>query len=129
MFLAQGVAVSASSIHDSKLPQKSGAEVFRELHGRPLIRYLRREDVGRYLLGDHNRHCVTPTPYTVDDMVSFLNLPDPLSDRTHCLLLNPARIPAILGPRHVHWGGGIEYILPQGFEQKDLLFAWALEVK
>ena len=129
MLLAQGVTVSASHVPDEDLPCKTGEEVARELAGRPLIRYLRREDVSRYVFGDENRHCATPTPYSVEDLICFLNLPDPLSARTHCLLLDPSRIPKILGPRYIAWGGGIEYILPDGFLQEDLMYEWALQVR
>lgn len=35
--------------------------------------------------------------------------------RTHFLVLDPQQIPQIAGPRYVQMGGGVEYILPNGF--------------
>lgn len=124
-----GVNVSSSSVPDSGLPAKSGMEVERELSGRPLIRYLRKEDVKKFVFGDANRQCVTPTPYSVADLVSFLNLPDPTTKRTHYLLLEASKIQEVLGPRRIAWGGGIEYILPKGFPIEALLNRWAMEIR
>ena len=129
MLLARGVIISPSNIPVEDLPIKTGEEVADELAGRPLIRYLCRQDVSRYLRGDRNPHYTTPTPYSPTDLISFLCLPDPQTARTHCLLLDPQNIEIILGPRLIQWGGGIEYILPHGFEQEDLIKVSALEVR
>ena len=51
MLVAQGVIVSPSHVPDEQLPRKTGVQVARELAGRPLIRYLRKVDVARYLRG------------------------------------------------------------------------------
>ena len=122
------VMVASSFVADAALPC-TGVEVSRELGGRLLIRYLRRQDISRYIYGDANRHCTTPTPYSPADLISSLNLPDPTTRRTHYLLLEPSKIAEILGPRHIAWGGGIEYILPKGFHVDALVNHWALEIK
>ncbi len=129
MLVFQGVTVFSSSVPDSGLPVKTGTEVARELAGRPLLRYLRKEDANRYLRGDENRQCVTPTPYSADDVIGFLNLPDPATERTHFLLLQPEKILEILGPRYICWGQGIEYILPHGFNSDALVNPWAVEMR
>ena len=129
MLLKQGVNIASVGIPDEELPKKTGLEVARELCGRPLLRYLRRQDVGRYLYGDSNRHCTTPTPYASEDLIGFLNLPDPASRRTHFLLLDAAKVDEIRGPRYIAWGGGIEYVLPEGFPQEALVNPWGIEIR
>lgn len=118
MLLARGVIISPSNIPIEDLPIKTGEEVADELAGRPLIRYLCRQDVSKYLRGDRNPHYTTPTPYSSTDLISFLCLPDPQTARTHCLLLDPQNIEVILGPRLIQWGGGIEYIRRMDFSRK-----------
>ena len=129
MLVKQGVKVASSAVPDDDLPLKTGKEVAHELGGRPLVRYLRWEDAGRYLYGDSNRHCATPTAYSSDDVVGFLNLPDPITRRTHFLLLNPAKVIELLGPRYILWGSGIEYVLPEGFPKEALLNPWGIEIR
>ena len=129
MLTRNGVSVLSSSVPHSALPRKSGLEVSRELGGRPLLRYLRIEDAKRYLRGDCNRQCVTPTPYASPDLISFLNLPDPTTVRSHFLLLDPAKIPDVIGPRYIAWGEGIEYILTAGFSMEALVNPWPMEIR
>jgi hypothetical protein len=129
MLLKLGVKVASSAVSDEDLPRKTGMEVARELGGRPLVRYLRRQDAGRYLYGDSNRHCTTPTAYASEDLIGFLNLPDPTTRRTHFLLLDAAKVGEILGPRYIAWGGGIEYVLPEGFPKEALINPWGMEIR
>ena len=129
MLIANQVQIYSASVPDQELPRKSGADVFRELNGRMPLRYIRREDAARYLRGDSNRQCLTPTAYCPDDAISFLNLPDPTTIRTHFLLFQTGKIPEILGPRYVAWGQGIEYILPEGFSSDALANPWPIQIR
>jgi hypothetical protein len=129
MLMKKGVLIAPASTYDACLPVKTGAQVAEDLGGRLLIRYLRRTEVNAFLSGNSARHWVTPTPLGSNELVTWLNLPDPLSKRCHLLLLRPEHIPEILGPRWVEGGLGIEYILPNGFPRAALVFGWALEVK
>ncbi len=129
MLVKRGIHIYSSSTPDSLVLRRPGTEVADELCGRPLIRYLRKKDAGLYLHGDANRHFTTPTPYSSEDLTGFLNLPDPLLRRTHFLLIDPAKLPEIQGPRYIAWGGGIEFILPKGFSKDALINPWGLEVR
>jgi hypothetical protein len=129
MLHRRGTVIAASSTPDTMLPFKTGAAVADELGGRLLIRYLRRSEVSQYLYGNTARHFVTPTPYSSADCTGFLALPEPTVRRGHVLLLDPAKINEILGPRWVEAGQGIEYLLPHGFTQEALARSWALELK
>ena len=83
MLMRKRVHIYSSSVPDEEMLVRSGREVAEELCSRRLIRYLGRGDLSRYLRGDANRHFTTPTPYAPDDLIGFLNLPDPETRRTH----------------------------------------------
>lgn len=93
-----------------------------------MLRYLPREQVGRYRTGSRERHFVTPTPYSAQEAVSWLALPLPLVKRGFVMLLNPSAIEQVQGPRRIAGGGGIEYILPSGFGQQALVFSFELQI-
>ena len=99
-----------------------------ELGGRLLLRYLTPAQVGSFTNGSDREHYVTPTPYAPDEAIRWLALPGVTVPREHALVLDPASIDVILGPRKVRWGGGIEYILPDGFPKAALHFAWEVVV-
>jgi hypothetical protein len=44
------------------------------------------------------------------------------------MLIDPAAVDLIQGPRWVRGGDGIEYLLPHGFPSRALPLAWELEV-
>jgi hypothetical protein len=110
------------------LLERTGAQVATELSGRYLLRYLLPHQVGQYAAGSGDQHWVTPTPYAPEETVSWLALPAPRDPRTYVMVLHPAQIPVICGPRWVRFGGGIEYYLPNGFPPAALAFSWELEV-
>ena len=95
--------------------------------------------VGTLLNGTTNRQFVTPTPYSPEETVSWLALPSPSQPRPYVLLLDPAQLQDVYGPRWVHMGGGIEYILNTGFPPNAIArispdpsnppAIWELEVK
>jgi hypothetical protein len=120
MLVSRGVNISPGYTLDTALPVKTGAQVAVELGGRYLIRYVTRAQVGLFAGGSAGLHWVTPTPYSPTDTVKWLGLPAPLKPRTHALLLNPEKIPVILGPRRVHAAAGFEYLLPEGFPKLAL---------
>ena len=115
MLLAGGGIIHPSTTNDNDLPDRTGAQVSDELGGRYLLRYIRAAQVGTLTGGSPTPQWVTPTPYSSDEAVPWLMLPDPLVPRTHLLFLQPAQINVIRGPRWVHLGSGIEYLLPFGF--------------
>ena len=110
-----GVGIAGRGTPDSELRLKSGSEVSRELGGRYLLRYMLAGQLGRYVNGSGAQHYVTPTPYAPEETVPWLGLPAASEPRTHVMLLDPRYIPALLGPRWIRFGMGIEYLLPDGF--------------
>jgi len=122
------VQIAASTMPDNQLPIKSGADVLRELKGRYLLRYLLPHQIGLYINGSNDQHWVTPTPYTPEETISWLALPNPSLPRTFVMLLDPSKIDEIKGPRWVRLGKGIEYLLHQGFPPEALLLSWPLQV-
>lgn len=111
---------------DECLPIKPGAEVAKELGGRMLLRYVDRPDEN----GRTTPTYTTPTPYSTDEVVSFLALPAPLSPRRWVVVIDPSEVERIKGPRYCVMGLGIEYILPDGYPSSSLTKpGWALEVR
>ena len=102
-------------------------QVAAELGGRMLLRYLLRKQYQQFTAGSSQLHFVTPTPYSPTETVIWLALPNP-TKRDFVLFLDPAQIPAICGPRRVRLGGGLEYILPQGYPAAALLVGWPVPV-
>jgi hypothetical protein len=116
------------------MPAKTGLEVSQELGNRYLLRYLLRDQVGRFTAGSTDPHYVTPTTYSPKELTGFLALPNPRKRRAYVLVLDPKRIAEIRGPRWVRAGNGIEYILPNGFGPdavafKDIGPTWEIEVR
>ena len=109
MLAAHGVAIGASAVATSALPQKTGRQVARELGDRYLMRYLLPHQVGQFVGGSSGPHWVTPTAYAPEETISWLALPAPRDPRPYVMLLKPEEIVDIWGPRWVRFGGGIEY--------------------
>jgi hypothetical protein len=125
--------IYAENTPDSAMPIRKGQEVAIELGGRLLIRYLRQRDVASKPAGSSavlgartDATWVTPTPLSPTEAVAALALPFALEPRTHAVLLNPARIAHIQGPRRILHGTGIEYLLPQGYPAAALTLPWEL---
>ena len=128
MLSRRRVDIAPGATPDEDLPRKSGPVVSFELGGRFLLRYVSALQLGSYLDGSSSKHWVCPTPYSPADVVSQLALPDPGTPRTHVMLMNPARLDVIQGPRYVRGGAGIEYILPEGFTKAALVLTWEVVV-
>lgn len=126
--VARNVAIAPRPTPDAQLPRKTGSQVSAELGGRYLLRYLLPQQVGTYRRGSTQRHWATPTPYAPEETVSWLALPSPTQARLFVLLLDPAKIDDIWGPRWVRFGKGIEYLLPRGFPDGALALPWELPV-
>jgi hypothetical protein len=124
----QAAAIASRGTPDSQLQRRSGADVARELGNRYLLRYLLPHQLGQFQNGSSGKHCLTPTPYSPEETISWLALPQPTEPRTYVMLLDPARISVILGPRWVRLGKGIEYVLPDGFPQDAIVFRWEVPV-
>lgn len=111
-------------------PVRSGEEVADELNGRMLLRYVLDDDVHEAGKGRWQSTFVTPTPYSVDDLPSYLALPIPDVPRRHVVFLDPGEIDQIIGPRRVVGGEGIEYLLPGGYRREAVLEpGWAVRVR
>ena len=124
MIEANGGAIAAASTPDLDLPLRTGAEVGTELGGRLLVRYMPERRLGEFAGGSTARHFVTPTPIAPDDTVRMLALPDPTEPRRYAMLIDPAHVPEIQGPRWIKGGDGIEYLLPRGFPAASLVLPW-----
>ena len=124
----RGVEIAPRSTSDQDLSKhwnKTGEDVARELGGRYLLRYIQSHQVDMYLQGSRELHFTTPTPYSPEDLVKCLSLPSPDCGRHLVMLLDPAKIGVILGPRWIRFGNAIEYVLPKGFTEDALAKPWA----
>ena len=136
MLLRHGVTIFPPNTPDDSLPVKFGSTVAEEIGDRYLMRYLLPTQLRDYLQGSTDReHYVTPTPYSPEETVRWLALPGANIQRAYVLLLKPGEIESIKGPRWVHMGGGIEYLLPKGFKRDAIVdigtamgSKWAIEV-
>lgn len=73
---------------------------------------------------------VTPTPYSQEEVPHWLNLPNRALQRPWVLLLDPAKIDAIQGPRWCCMGQGIEYVLPNGYRDEAIYGPhWVVEIR
>ncbi|QZY30612.1 hypothetical protein [Nocardioides coralli] len=120
--------LSAAHVPLDELPSRSGAEVATELAGRALLRYVAATGV------HENSHpgptFVTPTAYTSSELNSYLALPRPDLLRDHAIWIDPSRVDTILGPRWVHLGSGIEYVLPNGYTSDAVIEpGWAVQIR
>jgi hypothetical protein len=127
--IVRRVRIARRVTPDANLPVKRGQVVAQELGGRYLLRYMLPHQVGQLQEGSRARQFVTPTPYSADDIVSWLYLPKPTGRREFVLLLDPGKIAVIQGPRWVRLGNGIEYILPEGFQREAIVAGWELNME
>src|SRR3989338_37936 len=109
-----GTSVGALSI-------LNGNALRKQLGGRYLFRYLRSNQIGQLVNGVGTRQYVSPTPYSPGEAVKWLALPRPNYPPTFVLFLIPDHLRNIRGPRYVLLGGGIEYILEDGFDKNALV--------
>jgi hypothetical protein len=86
-----------------------------QLGGRYLMRYLLASQLGTLTSGTTLEQFVTPTAYSPEETITWLTLPPSAGFREWVLLLDPASLTNVYGPRWVRLGGGIEYILASGF--------------
>lgn len=129
MLLTRAVQIAAEDVPDHALPLKPGADVAEELGGRFLLRYVLPKDFGRNQHGMAVKTYTTVTAYRPADAVPYLNLPPSTFERSHVLLLDPAKIEQIRGPRIVlHGKGGLEYILPDGYPAEAVSGGWELQI-
>jgi hypothetical protein len=113
---------------DADLDRWTGADVAQHLGGRLLLRYIVPAQVGHFTDGDAGQHYVTPTAYAPHEAINWLALPAPNVSREYVLVLKPQALDVVLGPRVVRFGGGIEYIIPNGFDAAALHFPWEIRV-
>lgn len=120
--------IFAWNIPVDSLPVRTGVEVATELQGRPLLRYVTYEGVHEQ--SHTGPTFVCPTAYAPADQVNWLALPRPELVRDYVLLLDPELIPSIKGPRWVSGGGGIEYVLPDGYGPEAVIVpGWAVPIR
>jgi hypothetical protein len=122
------VSIAAETTPTANLPIRTGTEVAIELNGRALLRY-----VDRWSAHESGRTIETfacPTPYTPSEVMRFLAPPRPDLLRDYVLFLDPKEIVVIRGPRWCNLGGGIEYVLPDGYPETAIIGpGWAVEVE
>jgi hypothetical protein len=129
MLEGRGVEIASRVTPDAQLPEKAGVDVFAELGGRFLVRYLLKESLPGAIRGTAKVTYVTPTPYSPKDAVELLMLPAEDRTREHAMLLDPRGISVVLGPRWVQGGFGIEYILPRGYTREAIAVRpWSLRM-
>ena len=104
-----------------QMPPFQGNTLKTQLGGRYLVRYLRGDQVGNLVNGIRTRQYVSPTPYSPGEAVKWLALPRPNCPPKFVLLLITDHLRNIRGPRYVLLGGGIEYILEDGFDKNALV--------
>jgi len=127
MLLTRQAIISPSNTPLLAMPMRTGSDVAIELGGRFLLRYLLRKRYWQFTGGSSQLQFVTPTPYSPSEAVTWLALPNPTL-REFVLFLDPSQISVICGPRRVRLGGGLEYILPQGFPASARLVGWPVPV-
>lgn len=128
MLLKAGVSIAPSTTPDHLLTSKTGVQVSAELGGRFLLRYLLSTQIGIFHGGSNKLHFVTPTAIAPSDTVGVLALPAVSTPREYVMLLDPAKITAVLGPRWVRAGRGIEYLLPAGFPASAMVLPWEVQI-
>ena len=124
-------AIASRLTPEHRLNSRTGIEVWHEIGGRFLLRYLLPEQVGQFRQGTTEKQYVTPTPFSPEETVRYLALPRPAESRPFALVLEPRRIDEIRGPRWVRAGRGIEYILPRGFSPHAVVTpgsTWEMQV-
>lgn len=110
------------------LPVRPGSEVADELGGRLLLRYVPVQFVHEKYRDTMTFVC--PTPYASEDLGSYLALPNPTLLREFVIVLDPAKLDSIAGPRWCDLGQGIEYILTSGYPQAAIVApGWAVRIR
>ena len=104
---------------EDNLPRRSGAAVAGELVGRYLLRYVATDN--ERVLATRGKVYLTPTPYSSDEAREWLGVPAPSRSRLWVVILRPAAIPWLQGPLWVFGGGGIQYILPDGYPREAVV--------
>src|SRR5436190_19519643 len=99
MFERRGVSIARAGLPVDELPRKTGTDVFLELGGRLLVKYIVRDDVGRFRGGATGRRWLTPTAYSSSEAVAWLALPAPHRAREYALFLDPRQLSVIYGPQ------------------------------
>jgi hypothetical protein len=124
-----GTAIASAMTPDADLPLRRGVEVSSELGGRFLVRYMTRRQLGLFSGGSTGQHFVTPTPLSHSEVRAVLALPAVAQPRPFAMLIDPAKVADIRGPRWIRGGDGIEYLLPSGFPANALPLAWEIEIR
>lgn len=99
MLRAKGVLSYPAGTPLTLMNPLSNVALATQLDGRYLLSYF--SQAPQTLTAWPNRTYVTPTPYSPEETVSWLALPNPSQPRGFVLLLNPAKLNNIYGPRWV----------------------------
>jgi hypothetical protein len=98
------------------MPMRTGGQVADELAGRMLVRYVTEQHPP-----PASEAWLTPTPLGARGAGTILHLPHQVTTRHWVLVIDPARVGVIQGPRRVTMGQGIEYYLPHGYDAGAVL--------
>jgi len=129
MLLAKGLQIASEGVPDDQVPYAKNLTA--ELCSRHLIKYVRQADLSHYsalsgITFFPGRHFVTPMAVAAADLQSALALP-PLPTPSGALLLNPAKLTLVRGPRRIAAGIGVEYIIDEGFTLDAIVIPqWAM---
>ena len=131
MFELRGIKIAAASTPDTALDVRDATDLAKALP-RLLLRYVRPHQVGSFTGGTFDPQYVTVTPYSPDEAVCWLALPNPLDPPRHVLLIDPGLMKdhRVAGPRWVRLGNGVEFILLDGFpKHASVAPGWEVEIK
>lgn len=127
--LLESAPIATRGTPTDALPVRSGFDVaMNDLKGRAFMRYvpsdLAHED------RDGTPTFVSPTPYAPSDLIAYLALPAPHLRRDFVILIDPELVEQVQGPRWCELGSGIEYVLPNGYQQRAVLKpGWAVQLR
>lgn len=130
----QGRRIAAPGTDDADLWPVQGVIAALELGNRFLIRYLTGSKLKSAPVGTTEPTFVSPTPFTPTEAAIWLALPG-TELRNWYILLDARRLGLVSGPRYAQFGGGLEYLLPDGYPEDAVVAVgtrpatrWALRV-
>jgi hypothetical protein len=134
MLLERGVPIASAPPLGAVVP-RPGPIIGDELAGRLLTRYITPGQVGRFDHGSTFPCYTTPTPFSPEEALAYLLVPQADTPRDYAYLLDPRRIRVIQGTLWVAAARGIQYILPEGFPGDAIVVPgaptgrWAIPVR
>lgn len=130
----QGRRIAAPGTPDTDLLVVPGVIAAIEIGDRYVIRYLTAWSIRTAPLGSSDPTFVSPTPFTPTEAAIWFSLPG-AEPRSWYVLLDLRLIDWVQGPRYEQFGGGLEYLLPNGYPEAAVVAIasrpgtrWALRI-